>query len=1231
MPRKKSENKSESETGNRPTALRRSGQADHRGGTAGPAPIVGIGASAGGLESLREFFSAMPTDTGMAFVVIQHLQHGRRSMMADVLASYTALTVKQAGDGMAVEANHVYVIPSDALLTIQEGKLRMETWKGETPRRLPIDTFLCSLAGDQARNAVAIVMSGAGSDGTLGVRAVKEHGGLAMAEAVSQSRGRGGFKSMPQSAVATGLVDFVVAASAMPRHLVDYAHHLCNVTERKGTQTVEHEAARYLREICAILLARKGRDFRHYKTNTLVRRVQRRMQILQIDSAADYVERLRHDYQELERLSRELLISVTSFFRNPDAFEALKDMVIKPLVRGKSNDQDLRIWVPGCGTGEEAYSIGVLVQEARAELEVSPTIQIFATDIDEMAIESARVGRYPKSVAEDIAPERLRRYFLEEEDQYLVGKDIREMCIFSAHDLIQNPPFSRIDLISCRNLLIYLDTELQRRLIPIFHYALRENGYLFLGASENVAQHQSLFSTVDKKHRIFRRRERVARPPVDFPVPATARRPDAPRSHAGDDVNRTDRMQRVESLVLERYGPAYVVVDDHFDIIQYSRGTGRYLEQPPGVPRTNVVEMVRGGLRSELRTALKKASESQQEIVRSGLNLTVNGKPESIDIVARPGMAKGEAPIYLVIFHRVATPGGTGKAAGAEEEREPLDAAEAEVRVHQLEQELEATKADLQTTVEELETSNEELQSANEELLSLNEELQSSNEELETSKEEIQSVNEELETVNQELNHKVAELDQTNADLRNLLHSTDMATVFLDRQLHIKWFSPAAKRLFNLIQSDIGRPIMDITAKFDHSALESDLEEMLRSEQVVEREVETSDGEATFAMRVLPYRDLDKRTDGFVLTFQDITRLKAIEARSETKAQEAEQALADLQALLDVVPVGIAIAEDPECRDIRVNRFGAVLLGSGEWLMAGGERQSTHRVYEGEREIPFHELPLQRALHTGQAIVDFEARVVFENGRGIDVVISAAPLRDTGGSIRGAVTAFADITEAKAAHRRQRLLVAALQHRVKNVLATVRSLERETRETSDDLNAFTEKFEGRLDALARTESMLARTSEERVDLYELVGDVLPPAMYKPGTLSVDGPSVRLTRRAAQMMALALNELTTNAIKFGALSLPEGRIAVTWGSDTGNGKDDLHFQWRESGVEPPVATPEHRGFGLDLIEKGLPYELGGAATVAFNPSGIACSIRIPLENHVVAIEEDSSEAEFGKEG
>jgi two-component system CheB/CheR fusion protein len=1188
-------------------------------------PVVAIGASAGGLESLRQFFTTMPIDSGMGFVIVQHLQHGRKSMMAEVLASYTQMPVAAASEGARVEPDHVYVIPADCLLTIRDGILHLESWKGELPRRMPIDTLFCALAEDQGRNAVAIVMSGAGSDGTIGVRAIKECGGLAMAEALPGARGGGAFESMPKSAVATGLVDFVVPAHEMPRHLVDYVQHLHEVTERKGVETVEHEASVHLKDICAILLARKGRDFRHYKSSTLLRRIQRRMQVLRIGSAAEYVKRLRSDSEELSRLSREMLITVTSFFRDPDAFEALKTEVLRALVRNKGSDETIRIWIPGCGTGEEAYSIGILLHEVRAELENFVPVQIFATDIDEVAIDTARTGRYPKSVGEDITPARLRRCFIEEEEHYRVNKEIREFCIFSEHDLIQDPPFSRLDLISCRNLLIYLDSELQQRLVPIFHYALREGGCLFLGASGNIAQQKNLFSTIDKKHRIFRRREIVVRPQLEFPVPATAQRPEVGGVQAGRERPQEAAARLVERTVLDRYGPSYVVVDELFKIVQFSRATGRYLEQPAGTPRTNVLEMARPGLRAALRSALHKVAQSRVEVVQPNLPVNTNGATETVDLVVSPVAEKNEGLLYLVVFRPSQQ---SAAATGKEPEAVPAKGEDAsEARVDALERELASTREDLQATIEELETSNEELQSANEELLSMNEELQSSNEELETSKEEIQSVNEELETVNQELSHKISEVDQANTDLKNLLHSTDVATIFLDRKSCIEWYAPAAKRIFNLIESDIGRPITDITAKFQYNDLEADLRKTLRTKKPHEYEVTLPSEQKVFVMRILPYWDAEERVDGLVMTFQDITELKAAERTSQEKAREAEEALAELRSLLDVVPVGVAIARDPEGNDVDINPYGAELLGlNGSEMVVGGVRQTTHRLFHEGEELPVSQSPLLKVLETRKRISDFEARIRREDGTDTEVVITAAPTLDSSGKVLGGITVFADVGQVKEAERQQRILISALQHRVRNILFIVRLLLRETRETSSSLEEFGERFEGRLDALAAAEIIVARKGQGSVDLYELVHEALPQPIQRGADIHIHGPAVRLQPYAAQMMALALNELAVNAVKFGALSASGGKVDVAWDRETSDGSDVLRFHWQESDVEPAPQAPARRGFGHDLIDRRLPRELGGTANIEFGTRGLNCSITLPIAEHVAFVGEEPPEGE-----
>ena len=1031
-----------------------------------PRPVVGIGASAGGLESLKQFFTAMPANSGAAFVVVQHLQHGRESMMRELIAGYTKMPVQDAEEGAQAAANTVYILPPDRLVTIHDGFLHLETWTGHLPQRAPIDEFFRALAADQGRNAVAIVMSGALSDGTLGVRAVKEYGGMALAEHLEPNRASEGFDSMPQSAWATGVVDFAVPAREMPEHIVAYARYLRDLLDARGLAQAESEASKALGPIQTLLLDRKGRDFRDYKPNTLIRRIQRRMQILRLDTADDYLNCLRTDPMELEHVSAEFLIGVTSFFRDPDAFEALKTMALDPLIRSRRYDQGVRIWVAGCSTGEEAYSIAILAQEMREELNTFVPVRIFATDIDPVAIDTARTGLYPSAVAADISPERLKRFFSREDDHYRVRKDVRNLCVFSEHDIIQDPPFWQMDLIACRNFLIYLDSNFQKRFNPIIHYALRASGYLFLGASENVTQHPNLFKVVDKTHRIFQRRDEVVRPEVTFPVQAS------PSVKLSEKDNRLPAQapfaQRVERLVLQRHAPAHVVVDDNFAAVHFSRGTGLFLEQPGGAPRSNIFDLIHAGLRTALRTALYRARKSQEESAQCGLSLASELGELTVDVVVTPFTANGERSFFLVVFKRVDPPVGVLEATAATDDvpdPTPTVAESGESRVRALERELAATRADLQATIEELETSNEELQSTNEELRSMNEELQSANEELQSSKEEIQSVNEELD-------RKVVQLNEVNDDLNNLLESTDLATVFLDGQLRIKWFAPAARRIFRLINTDVGRPIADITARFDTEALESDLRAVLREHSARERDVTLPDRGETYRMRLRPYWPSSGEVNGVVMTFQNVT----------------------------------------------------------------------------------------------------------------------------------------DLTEAG---RKQRMLVAALQHRVRNILSTVRSLARESRESSDSLDHFFERFDGRLNALATSESIVTRTGERRVDLAELVQEAVPDALSDGARLNVRGESVMLDTRASQMIALALNELATNAIKFGALGESDGTVDLSWTARREEGETWLNLVWHETGIRPGE-QPGPRGFGLDLIETGVPYELGGTGAVTFDAEALTCTLDVPVD-------------------
>ena len=838
-----------------------------------PFPIVGVGASAGGVEALEYLFNAMPPDPGVAFVIITHVAPQRESLLPEILARDTRMPVLIAERDQEVHPNHVYVAPAGAVLDIRKGRLGVRAGT-EHRERTPIDTFFAALAEDQGEYAIGIVLSGAGSDGTLGIKAIKEHGGLTLAQAADHSGPR--HASMPESAIASGLVDLAVPVETMPEQLASYLRSF-DILDKEVDKEGGAETSR--KAICALLLDHSGHDFSGYKTRTFYRRIERRMQILQIPALPAYVDRLREDPGEVNTLFRDLLIGVTNFFRDTKAFEALQQLVMPRLFEGKGASDTIRVWVPGCATGEEVYSLAILLREQAEEIRSRAKIQVFATDIDEAALAVARAGRYPDTLLQGVSKDRLERFFASEGTSYVVNKPIRDMCVFSSHSVVRDPPFSRVDLISCRNLLIYLSSELQTHVIPIFHYALKPNGFLFLGTSENITQHGDLFSSIDKKNRIFQRREDDAAMPH---VPALFRRHAVAGGGLAESKAPTGRSvrQSMEARVLEHYSPAHVVVSREGDVINYSGGTGKYLEAPAGRPSRALMAVARKGLRQPLRSALQEAVESQRTAVRDNVELESAGKSERVRITVEPLRGDGNESLYLVVF------GDLRLRALEERPARPRKGKARDGNLEQLERELRETRERLQSMAEEYETAIEELKSSNEEMVSVNEELQSTNEELETSKEELQAVNEELQTVNHELTVKIDELDRANSDLKNLYESTDIATVFLDRELIVRSFTPAVTRIFNLIPGDRGRPLTDIFHHLDYAELPQDIQQIFGVRQPFERRVNRRDGAAHYIVRALPYWTGSGKVEGAVLTFSDVTGLAQAEEQQRVLVAE---------------------------------------------------------------------------------------------------------------------------------------------------------------------------------------------------------------------------------------------------------------------------------------------------------------------------------------------------------
>lgn len=762
-------------------------------------PVVGIGASAGGLEAFEKFFIHMPPDSGIAFVLIPHLDPTHASMLTDLLGRYTKMNVVEVKDGMKIEPNGVYVIPPNKIMSIYNESFKLS--KPEEPHglRMPIDSFFRSLAADRKEKAICIILSGSGSDGTLGLKAISEAGGLSMVQEPATAQ----YNGMPKSAIDTGIVDFILPVEKMPEQLRTYVKYV-HPKKKKRAPVIPDKDSALLRNIIMTLRVKTGHDFSLYKKSTILRRITRRMNIHDIADTAHYLRYLQEHPDEVKMLLKEFLISVTSFFRESEAFEVLKKKILPMLLRNKSENYTIRVWVPGCATGEEAYSIAIVFKEYVEELRRSFRIQIFGTDIDEDAIATARAGIYPSNISIDVDPERLRRFFMKEDNAYRIKKDIRESVIFAVQDVTRDAPFTRIDLISCRNLLIYFDTELQNKILPIFHYSLNPDGVLFLGPSESIGGHTNLFTILDKKWKFFKCRKTVSSArAIMLPEPALI--------HGAIPVNAKPEARKTaeasieeiaQKILLKKFTPPCVIIDEKGDILYIHGRTGKYLEPARGRATLNIVDMAREGLQFELLSTIRDITSRRKEIIYEGLQVKTNGGVQTINLIMKPiDEPEVKQKLFLVVFEDV-PPVKYGKAGGKKSRQGQKD----DKRISALDRELQYTKGKLKDTIEEQQAYMEELKSANEEMQSTNEELQSTNEELETSKEELQSVNEELITVNSELQSKIDQLSRSESDMRNLLDNIKAGIIYLDGNLHIKRFNMEATRVFNMIKIDVGRP-----------------------------------------------------------------------------------------------------------------------------------------------------------------------------------------------------------------------------------------------------------------------------------------------------------------------------------------------------------------------------------------------------------------------------------------
>lgn len=896
------------------------GAAKHAATNAAPGhvPVIGLGASAGGLEALELFLRNVPAGSGLAFVVIQHMDPTKKGALVELLQRATDMPVQEVEDGLRIAPEHIYVIAPNTDISILGDALHLFPPTQARGLRLPIDFFLRSLADDRGPSAIGVILSGMGSDGMLGLGAIKEKGGGTFV----QEPGTAKFDGMPRSSIDAGLADVVAPVEELPGRILAYLKHAHPAAPSAIAIKAKDQSA--LEKVLILLRSQTGHDFSLYKKSTIYRRIERRMGLHQIDEIPDYVRFLRENRQEIELLFKELLIGVTSFFRDPLAWEYLKTTVIPALLAAQPEGGTLRAWVPGCSTGEEAYSLAMIFKEAQDACRPprSHALLIFATDLDRDAIDKARAAAYPENIAVDVSPERLHRFFNQVEHGFKVGQEIRETVIFAPHNVAMNPPFTKLDFLICRNLLIYLDHSLQQKLLPLFHYSLNPGGTLFLGSAETVGTFTDLFSPLDSKLRLYRRLDVATHAaPVEFPDAfRAAPSPSADPSRKPAPVPNIQVL--TERLLLQYYAPAGVLTTEKGDIVYISGRTGRYLEPAAGKANWNLFAMARGDLHFKLDAAFLQAVRERKSAIIKSVHLGTNGGKHAVDVVIHPiddpSDLKG---MVLVVFLDVPDALETAVPTSFNPEIKDISQLEA------LGRELLQARSEAKTIRQEMQTSQEELRLSNEELQSANEELQSTNEELTTSKEEIQSMNEELQTVNHELKAKFDDLSRANNDMKNLLNSTDIATLFLDDDLHVRRFTTQVASIFKLIPSDVGRPITDIATVLDYPDMVADAREVLRSLVFLEKALPARDGR-WFLTRVMPYRTLDNRIDGLVITLSDVSASKRLEERLREKEHEALAVFASMPnafALLTTVldPAGTFV----DGRFVFVNEAFADLWG----------------------------------------------------------------------------------------------------------------------------------------------------------------------------------------------------------------------------------------------------------------------------------------------------------------
>ncbi|MBV9751262.1 MAG: PAS domain-containing protein [Hyphomicrobiales bacterium] len=1145
--------------------------------------IVGIGASAGGVRTLQTFFEALPNDTGAAFVVIVHLDPQSHSDLSSILATRTKMQVAQVETSQKLHANRVYVIPPDRRLHISDHEISASEFDEPRGQRAPIDLFFRSLAGHHG-DGFAVILTGAGSDGAIGVGAVKEAGGIILV----QEPGEAEYPSMPRSAIATGMADFVLPVRELAGRLAELVRNKEIGSVRDARQFDEE----LLRRILAHLRVRTGHDFTKYKRSTIVRRIARRMQVTRADNLREYYTFLRDTAEEAQALLSDLLISVTTFFRDSETFEAVKSRVLPQLFDAKEPSASIRVWVPGCATGEEAYTIAMLLLEESTKRDVRPGLQVFGSDLDARALAIAREGRYPTAIETDVSEDRLRRFFSREGDHYRVRREVRDIVLFASHSLLKDPPFSRIDFISCRNLLIYLDRDLQQQACSTFHYALNPDSYLLLGSSETADNPPGLFRSIERKARIYQSTTHPGDKPRLLPRLLGGLGMHEPGPQSARSLSPNALLNEVAShrMALEKVAPPSVLVDEAHRVVHLSENAGRYL-QPSGGPLSgNLVDLARPELRFELSSALNRAFEQRKATLTMPILVRFNGSPHRVHLQVLPGEEGDEEKVRTAVVLFIEGEAVEQVLSASHDQQHATDET-----VRRLTEELQLTQARMRTTREESEAANEELRAANEELQSINEEYRSTSEELETSKEELQSNNEELQTVNSELKIKLDVVSRAHSDLQNLMAATDIGTLFLDPGLRIKRFTEQVTELFRITPSDEGRAVTDFAHLLEYDDLVKDAQAVLAHLAPIRREVRSRGGR-WYDVRLRPYRTVDDKIDGVVITFVDVSERLQV----EQALRESEQKLLQEKRLVDLSHDPIFIW-DFDDGIIEWNRGSEELYGySRDEALGRRKDQLLQTVVPGSSFAALREQlrrdgnwngTLKHRTKDGRELT-IESRIVLEtlNGR------------------RLALESTRDVTERNQLESRQQMLLGELTHRVKNTLAVVQAIAHQSLRNSRSNKEFVERFEGRLSALAGAHNLLVGSEWKGADFGALAGNQLEPYVTENSErLRIEGEAILLPADLATPFGLVLHELATNAAKHGSLSRPDGTVDVSWNIGSGNGKRLLTVVWKETG-SPSAKTRGAKGLGSALIESGIP---DAKVTREFRPEGLVCTIEVPL--------------------